>query len=274
MGEIHELFVLALSLVWFAGRLANGSLWQKSLAIANAMAWCHSGPPSCVRLSEHILFAGVFLVNQSVREETKGSFVEGRFWRMYPRSGYCTVVPFCCTCVLVIMLSFRFLGVQHPFANCVRNCWGETSAERNWSEKIPQNSAKFPARIPWQKTRETSQTSFCRGAGEKQFLTKAFIHWMHCPHSLKRRLSSLISASSHPLPQTPFQAMKPRACFIALCSDKMGVLGTILSSTHPSRDVIFFGQISAKKKARNYFCTWRLRAFKTSTFGITWCDNF
>ena len=28
------------------------------------------------------------------------------------------------------------------------------------------------------------------------------------------------------------------------------------------------------KNGRNYFCTWRLGAFKTSTFGITWCDNF
>ena len=48
----------------------------------------------------------------------------------------------------------------------------------------------------------------------------------------------------------------------------------IISSTHPSRDVNFFGQILAKQKARNYFCTWRLGAFKTSTFGITWCDDF
>ena len=38
-----------------------------------------------------------------------------------------------------------------------------------------------------------------------EFVTKAFIHWMPFPHSVKRRFSSLIYASSHPLSQTPFQ---------------------------------------------------------------------
>ena len=28
------------------------------------------------------------------------------------------------------------------------------------------------------------------------------------------------------------------------------------------------------KNAKNYLSTWRPRTFKTSTFGITWCDNF
>ena len=37
-----------------------------------------------------------------------------------------------------------------------------------------------------------------------EFLTKAFIHWMPRPHSVK---TPLISASSHPLPQTPFQIL-------------------------------------------------------------------
>ena len=38
-----------------------------------------------------------------------------------------------------------------------------------------------------------------------EFLTKAFIHWMPCRDSVKGRFSSVISASSHPLPETPFQ---------------------------------------------------------------------
>ena len=38
-----------------------------------------------------------------------------------------------------------------------------------------------------------------------EFLTKGFIHLMPCPHSVTRRFSSLISASSHPLPQTPLR---------------------------------------------------------------------
>ena len=38
-----------------------------------------------------------------------------------------------------------------------------------------------------------------------EFLSKAFIHWMPCPHSVRRRFSSLISASSHPLPRNLFQ---------------------------------------------------------------------
>ena len=41
-----------------------------------------------------------------------------------------------------------------------------------------------------------------------KLLTKVFIHWMPCPHSVKRRFSSLISASSHPLPQTPLQIIR------------------------------------------------------------------
>ena len=40
-----------------------------------------------------------------------------------------------------------------------------------------------------------------------EFLTKAFIHWMPCPGSVKRRFSSLTSALLHPLPQTPFQSI-------------------------------------------------------------------
>ena len=40
-----------------------------------------------------------------------------------------------------------------------------------------------------------------------EFLPKAFIHWMPCPHSVKRRFSSLIFASSHPLPQTQLQQL-------------------------------------------------------------------
>ena len=43
----------------------------------------------------------------------------------------------------------------------------------------------------------------------EEFLTKAFIHSMPWPRSLKRRFSSLISASSHPLPRTPFQEIYP-----------------------------------------------------------------
>ena len=39
----------------------------------------------------------------------------------------------------------------------------------------------------------------------EEFLTKALIHWMPCPHSLKGRFSSLMSASSHPLLQTLLQ---------------------------------------------------------------------
>ena len=41
-----------------------------------------------------------------------------------------------------------------------------------------------------------------------------------------------------------------------------------LSSTHPSRDVIFFGQISAKK-SKKFVLYMTSGAFKTSTFGIT-----
>ena len=35
------------------------------------------------------------------------------------------------------------------------------------------------------------------------------IHWMPCPHSVTRRFSSLISVSSYPFPQTPFQHRNP-----------------------------------------------------------------
>ena len=42
-------------------------------------------------------------------------------------------------------------------------------------------------------------------ASPVEFLTKVSLHWIPCRDSVKRRFSSLISASSHPLPQTPFQ---------------------------------------------------------------------
>ena len=41
--------------------------------------------------------------------------------------------------------------------------------------------------------------------------------------------------------------------------------GTKVSRTHPSRDVIFFGQFWQKKRQK-IFCTWRLGALQTSTY--------
>ena len=48
----------------------------------------------------------------------------------------------------------------------------------------------------------------------------------------------------------------------------------LFSRKHPSHDVIILGQNLQKKNTKFYHITWRPWVFKTSTFDITWCDNF
>ena len=71
--------------------------------------------------------------------------------------------------------------------------WGRRWAQKNLISRI-RRFTEWPQLLQWI-------------AFPVKFLTKAFIHWMPCPHSVNRRFSSLISASWHPLPRTPFQGI-------------------------------------------------------------------
>ena len=66
----------------------------------------------------------------------------------------------------------------------------------------------------------------------------------------------------------------PRNIHLEIGSEKLFSDFCRIGRKHPSRDVIFSGKKNWLKHAKNYHITWCPWAFKTRTFGITWCDNF